>query len=829
MNPRGLAALAVAGALGCGDSDPSASGLDREPPEVFPGIPFERPTKPVPPSRIVRLEAEDLGGPWDEQANLLGYSGYGFRVSNADGVARSKLSGEVELPPGTYDVFTRAYVDATDRSFEVVVQGQTFGPSHGPGSEPGRFRWQRVGTLDSSGGLHTIALRDHGAGYETPDAILFAEPGLDPNAQSAAMFPVDPREAGLELQLGVDERTAALLETRTRPATLSAWQTSGDALHAAIWDRMAFDRFDRSWPLRARRTGVTSFDGYRVEKLLFESIPGLEVSTLLFVPDGEGPFPGVVSVLGHFGGKSSPASTMRAHALAKLGFIVVTFDPFGMEERWHSGNSHWLQPLWQLTGPSNVTIHVWEAIRALDLLRTRPELAPELPIALTGFSLGGLTSLYAGALESNFGIVVPGGYASGFEALLEARFGHDPCTYVFGIVEEGGMMGLSSLIAPAPQLLVGGVDDPLFPWEGMKAVEAHARGIYELYGAAEALDAASGDHGHEYSQSLRERMYGFVRGHLLEGRDIGPVNEPPIEFPERMRVTATGRVSGATTLEDLAQDWAIEALDLLGPADEQPDEFWAGRARVLGGMADFGATLDPPTPIFTAAGLIVDRRIAHVERSRLTTFVHDAGPAAPVVVLVLDGTHDLGQSMDAAANAGFSVVALRVRMGGDAQLAYPDWYAPSLELTGLALPKAQALEIRAVWQAIASTLPDLSPQAYLLPQSRRVALAALLAQASDTPFAGLALAGLRSSFTDVFDGVGRREAFVPHALRHADIAHLLWAASRRPLRFTPLTDTWQDLPTSASALESRMLITEDDSFETRLSWLEKLAFDPPDD
>ena len=90
-------------------------------------------------------------------------------------------------------------------------------------------------------------------------------------------------------------------------------------------------------PLNARVTGTLERKGYRVEKVIYESLPGCFVTANLYVPTtGPGPFPAVLGTAGHAmpEGKASPVYQSAFIALALRGYVVLAFDPPAQGERW---------------------------------------------------------------------------------------------------------------------------------------------------------------------------------------------------------------------------------------------------------------------------------------------------------------------------------------------------------------------------------------------------------------------------------------------------------------------------------------------------------------
>lgn len=99
--------------------------------------------------------------------------------------------------------------------------------------------------------------------------------------------------------------------------------------------RQCFEPFPDRTPLNPRVTGIVERDGYRIENLIFESRPGFLVTANLYVPtDVEYPRPGVVGTCGHSSnGKASDAYQSFSQGLAKLGYVVLIYDPIGQGER----------------------------------------------------------------------------------------------------------------------------------------------------------------------------------------------------------------------------------------------------------------------------------------------------------------------------------------------------------------------------------------------------------------------------------------------------------------------------------------------------------------
>ena len=176
---------------------------------------------------------------------------------------------------------------------------------------------------------------------------------------------------------------------------------------------------DYDGPLNARVTGSLQADGYVIEKVLYESLPGYFVTANLYRPSRPGRYPAVLLQAGHTQeGKAEPQ--LLAANLALKGFVSLAFDPSGQGEReqtydpllesaaagW-SVNEHIHGGLQSaLAGESVTRYFVWDAKRSIDYLVSRPEVDPER-IGAAGCSGGGALTTFIGALDSRLKAVVP--------------------------------------------------------------------------------------------------------------------------------------------------------------------------------------------------------------------------------------------------------------------------------------------------------------------------------------------------------------------------------------------------------------------------------------
>ena len=175
--------------------------------------------------------------------------------------------------------------------------------------------------------------------------------------------------------------------------------------------------FPSRTPLNAQVTGRINGTSYRVEKVLFESLPNHHVTALLYLPPkGNGPWPGILFACGHSAnGKAYPAYQTACALLAQNGFVVLNFDPISQGERTQQPKAQrygttthtLLNHGSRLVGRSIVWYSAWDGIRSIDYLLSRSEVDKSKPIGMTGTSGGGTQTTFLMALDDRIGPAAP--------------------------------------------------------------------------------------------------------------------------------------------------------------------------------------------------------------------------------------------------------------------------------------------------------------------------------------------------------------------------------------------------------------------------------------
>lgn len=365
--------------------------------------------------------------------------------------------------------------------------------------------------------------------------------------------------------------TAKMNEARARRlAELRAMRTAGDVqaridkVRSTVW-RLIGGELEKT-PLNPRIVGTINRGAYRIEKVIFESQPGIFVTANLYIPGRrQPPHPGVILPNGHAieEGKAHRSYAYVSQTLARFGYVVLNFDAFGQGER-----IQYLDPRTGKPIPIHIESHsqagrptllfgsqfeqyrTWDCIRAVDYLLTRPEVDPKR-IGCTGQSGGGTMTMYMAALDPRIKVAVasdgnsenvagpnyapPGGIADAEQDMA-------------GSLAEGIDRGdLFLAFAPKPLMILYSRTDSGFTYSptyvaGTREVYAEVQSAYKLMGAAGKVGLFGSPLPHDYDYFNRQHAYRWLNRWLGEedwGTEEAPFDESP---PGALNCTSTGQV-----------------------------------------------------------------------------------------------------------------------------------------------------------------------------------------------------------------------------------------------------------------------------------------------
>jgi dienelactone hydrolase len=614
----------------------------------------------------------------------------------------------------------------------------------------------------------------------------------------------------------VRQTAAELRKQDAPPADLAAWQAQRTLLRQQL--ELAWGGFPQQHaPLEARILETLDRPDYRIEKIVFQTLPGVFMTASAWVPKISGKLPAVLCVHGHWAGaKQDPHVQARCAGLARLGFFVLAVDAFGAGERAigeQLGEYHGemtAATLFPIGRPLS-GIQVYENGRAVDYLCSRPEVDPQR-IGITGASGGGNQSMYAGAWDERFKAVAPVCSVGTYQAYLGAAC--CMCEVVPGALAMTEESRILALTAPRALLIISATQDAFqfSVGEAAKSISA-ARPVFSLYNLPDLPRHTVVESPHDYNQPMREAMYGFMTQHL-KGQGTGqPIPEPSIslEEPEALRCyPGTTRPDDWLTLPQFA---AREARGLLQSRKPLPPSVLRQRLeRLLGGTEPGAGTgqLTSPAPgtfelqLKPEAGL----QLQLVGRNPKSA---DAG--LRLILTGQGGDHPWvreQQRLAEAAGTGWAVLELRatgrMEVSGDRIGNAPDHNSAEWSLwLGRPLCGQWVRDIRLTAALLREKLPCSSIE---LVASGTGSFAALAAVAVDENIEGADITGLLTTFVSDKPYVGQRLAdMVPGILRDAgDVVHVAELVAPRPLRLhAPVTPQGEPLDAAAAnELRSRL-------------------------
>ena len=340
---------------------------------------------------------------------------------------------------------------------------------------------------------------------------------------------------------------AAAMTGRCLNSVTSAadWQRERPELRHQLADMLGLEPLPQRSPLQASITGILERPGFRVEKVVFQSSPGLYVTGNFYVPQGSsGPVPAVLYLCGHSVHPHGAKTQYQDRTLWYVthGYCVLALDTleFGEVPGIHHGTHNLSLWNWLSLGYTPAGVEVWNGMRALDWLSARPEVDSQR-IGVTGISGGGAITWYLTALDDRVAAAAPScsTFTYGSQAAHWLASGQCDCIYypnAFGL----DFPVVAALVAPRPLLITSGRPAKIFPPDGYHEVYRRARRIYELLGAPERIRELDDDVGHsdppQFLNASREWMNRWFKGDLAPVTDT---NSPAPENPDALAVLNT--------------------------------------------------------------------------------------------------------------------------------------------------------------------------------------------------------------------------------------------------------------------------------------------------
>ena len=326
--------------------------------------------------------------------------------------------------------------------------------------------------------------------------------------------------------------------------TLDDWQTKRLVYRKQLFEMLGLDPFPEKTDLKPVITGKVEHEEFIVEKIHYQSKPGLYVTGNLYIPKGlEKPAPAILYVCGHGAVKKDGISygnkvRYQHHAawFARNGYVCLVIDTLqlGEIEAIHHGTYRYKMWWWNSRGYTPAGVEAWNCIRALDYLQMRKEVDGNR-IGVTGRSGGGAYSWWISALDDRIKAAVPvAGITDLQNHVVDGCVeGHCDCMYLVNTYCWDYPL-VAALVAPRPLLISNSDKDTIFPLDGVVRLHEKVRKIYKLYDAEKNLGLHITEGPHKDTQELR--IHAFVWFNRFLKGENPLIDKPAVPFFEPVQL-----------------------------------------------------------------------------------------------------------------------------------------------------------------------------------------------------------------------------------------------------------------------------------------------------
>jgi X-Pro dipeptidyl-peptidase (S15 family) len=301
------------------------------------------------------------------------------------------------------------------------------------------------------------------------------------------------------------------------PATAQAWRDRANTVRQHMLVTLGLWPMPPKTPLNPRVFGKLERDGYTIERVVLETLPGFTLGGNLYRPIGKtGKLPVILCPHGHWeDGRVNPEVQQRCIRWAKLGCVVYLYDMVGYNDSKPFGHE-FLNPRLDRWGYSLSSLQTWNSIRALDWLTTLPDVDPAR-IGCTGESGGGTQTFLLTALDQRIAVSAP-------VVMVSDWFqGGCVCENAAGLRIGSDNIEFAALTAPRPLKLVGATGD----WTSKTMTHAYPAiaDVYQLVGVPDRVSADVFNFDHNYNQTTRNAVYAFMARWLMGVEDAESTKE----------------------------------------------------------------------------------------------------------------------------------------------------------------------------------------------------------------------------------------------------------------------------------------------------------------
>jgi dienelactone hydrolase len=385
-----------------------------------------------------------------------------------------------------------------------------------------------------------------------PGVILQAAQTAEPGSDIGSLYPFVQQQA--------DRSPLELSFLDARFIDLAAWQSTA---RATVLQHLSYA--PPPVPPAAQVIRREDRGDYVQEYLTFQTTPDIRVPAYVLIPKtGTLPAPGIVALHCHGGfyvwGKEKLVETGREHPaltdykqelyhgrsiaseLARRGYVVVVIDAFYWGERrmvldddpgsyreppqmtkedvakFNRRSQEGEQLVARSLFTAGITwpgVALWDDLRTVDYLVSRPEVDPER-IACVGLSMGGYRSFLLAALEPRIKVAVDVGWMTSFAAQIKKHVVHTIglSFHIAGLYRYMDMPDLAALIAPRAVMVINGSKDSLFAPDGVRAAFGKIEACFRKAGVAERQQCRLYDTPHEFNPAMQDEAWAWIEKSL---------------------------------------------------------------------------------------------------------------------------------------------------------------------------------------------------------------------------------------------------------------------------------------------------------------------------
>jgi len=563
-------------------------------------------------------------------------------------------------------------------------------------------------------------------------------------------------------------------------------------------------------PVAVKEFGSLTGDGFRVEKLAYESLPGLWVTANLYIPAaGDGPFPAVLLAPGHEAtGKQSQYSF--GGNFARSGIMALAIDPLGQGERLQyfdpakkastiggsTGEHGEANVPAMLIGEDIARYFVNDSMRGIDYLVSRKDVNAER-IGALGCSGGGTSTAYLAALDDRVKVAGVACYITSFKELLPSATGVQEAEQsIPHFIEQGLDFGdYVEQFAPKPYAVISTMSD-MFPFEGARQTVEEAKRVYKLYAAEDHLQWITGPGGHGNLGPISPAILGFFVHYLKDGdtKDKpGDATFTPLRVANAadLLCTPTGQVAtsiGGETIPSIIRTHAAQVLPKTRPSATELAEDIRG----LAGVVARPSKTPPPAAVFMEQiGLHSSQTVLLQSENgeiRGSLAIPDSTGRKPAVLIVDSDSGKLTDAVDRLVKSGRIVMVVGPTPAPPGAEGLKSPYLGTFNLLGLrALLVGKSIMGMRIDDTIhamdyLAARSDVDPASITVYGSGAMGAVVLHAAALDSRIRHVVVENTLTSYRMVLDEPLHRnisEILIPGLLRKYDMGDLLLAVGGR--------------------------------------------------